>query len=294
MNLPSRHNRDELNSTAEREFEVVEWSHGKSVIRNDSVVVEEPMEIRVLFGPASQRTMRNVSITMRTPGHDEELAIGFLVTEGLLTDREQIEQVETRGVDETGRETGNIVRVSLRPEVKFDPTRLQRHFFSTSSCGVCGKASLEALAVQGLKALENDSYCLPSRSIGMIPAALRRRQATFAKTGGLHGTGLIDSNGQVVCTREDVGRHNAVDKLVGRYFLDRKTPLSKYAMIVSGRVSFEIMQKALVASIPVIIAVGAPSSLAIETAQSYNMTLIGFASDTRFNIYSSPHRITKS
>jgi FdhD protein len=290
MNLPVPKNRDERENEAERQFEVVEISRGKSITRSDSVVVEEPMEIRVVFGPAERRVMRNVSITMRTPGHDEELAIGFLVTEGLLTDREQVDQVETRGVDGTGQATGNIVRVSLRPEFEFDPARLQRHFFSTSSCGVCGKASLEALAVQGLNPVENDNYFLNSELICGIPAALRDRQATFANTGGLHGTGLIDSNGQLVCTREDVGRHNAVDKLVGRYFLDRKTPLSQYAMIVSGRVSFEIMQKALVASVPMIIAVGAPSSLAIETARTYNMTLIGFASETRFNIYSSPHR----
>lgn len=293
MNLPNPDQPEQLNSAAERQFDVVEWSGGKLVKRDDTVVVEEPMEIRVVFGPADGRTMRNIAITMRTPGHDEELAVGFLVTEGLLTDRQQIEQVETRGVDKQGRATGNIVRVSLRPDVVFDAGRLQRHFFSTSSCGVCGKASLEALAVQGLECIENDGFKLPWKSIGAIPEALRQRQATFAKTGGLHGSGLVDRNSQLVCTREDVGRHNAVDKLIGRYFLDHKTPLSEYAMIVSGRVSFEIMQKALVAKVPMIIAVGAPSSLAIETAQTYNMTLIGFASGTRFNIYSSPHRITE-
>ena len=278
----------------ERDYEVALFADGKLQSRQDQVVVEEPVEIRIVFGPTAKRTMRNVSITMRTPGHDQELAAGFLLTESILTSPDQIEGFQIRGVDSTGQVTGNIVRVDVKPDVELELGRLQRHFFTTSSCGVCGKASLDALEVQGLKPITEDGFQIQTRAISMVPEALRAQQATFQRTGGLHGAGLVDRNGQLVASREDVGRHNAVDKLIGRYFLDGRTPLAEYAMVVSGRVSFEIMQKALVGGVPMIIAVGAPSSLAIDMARQYNMTLIGFASESRFNVYAGASRVVQS
>jgi FdhD protein len=258
------------------------------------VAVEEPMEIRVVFGPTDRRQLRGVSITMRTPGCDDELAVGFLFGEGLLHSPDEIESIETRGVDDQGLPTGNIVRVHLHPRVHFDPARLQRHFYSTSSCGVCGKSSLESLAVGGLRPLASESFHVSAEVIRRLPAALRDRQPTFAQTGGLHGCGLFDRDGVAIAVREDVGRHNAVDKLIGRAFLERQIPLSERILVVSGRVSFEILQKALVAGVPIVVAVGAPSSLAIDTARHYNATLVGFASADRLNIYAGAGRIIAS
>lgn len=259
---------------------------------DDCVAVEEPLEIRVIFGSSSQRTMRSLSIVMRTPGHDRELAAGFLFTESIISSPDQIDSIQFRGVTESGEETGNIVRVDLRPEVKLDWSKLQRNFFTTSSCGVCGKASLEALSVQGLSPLTNETNSISPDVIRRLPAQLRGNQPTFAKTGGLHAAGLFDTSGQLLSVHEDVGRHNAVDKLIGQMFLAAATPLDRHILVLSGRASFEIMQKALVAQIQVVVAVGAPSSLAIELAEPYNMTLIGFASADRFNIYSAASRVS--
>lgn len=277
----------------ERSFEIVEHSRHNCVSRQDAVVVEEPIEIRVVFGPREKRTMRSVSITMRTPGNDRELAAGFLLTEDILSSPDQIEGFQVRGVDSDGLETGNIIRVEVKPDVEIELGRLQRHFFTTSSCGVCGKASLEALEVQGLRPLHDDGLQINPESVRRLPGLLRDRQETFNRTGGLHAAGLANGAGELIDSREDVGRHNAVDKLVGRYFLDGKTPLMKYVMIVSGRVSFEIMQKALVAGVPMIVAVGAPSSLAVDMALQYNMTLVGFTSEERFNVYAGSGRISQ-
>ncbi len=270
---------------------MIEFAGADCQSRADQVVVEEPMEIRVVFGPANKRSMRSVSITMRTPGNDEELAAGFLFTESILESPDQIAGIQVRGVDPDGQETGNIVRVDIRPDVEIELGKLQRHFFTTSSCGVCGKASLEALNVQGLKPFQGDQFQIAAAAVRLLPELLRNQQATFDRTGGLHAAGLINAAGKIVLSREDVGRHNAVDKLVGRCFLDGKTPLTEYGMIVSGRVSFEITQKALVAGLPLIVAVGAPSSLAIEMAQHYRMTLVGFASAQRFNVYAGADRM---
>ena len=272
-------------------FNVLEVVDGQATSRDDAVVVEEPVEIRLIFGPVDGRQMRSVSITMRTPGHDEELAAGFLYGENIVHQAGDISGFRIRGLDPSGQQTGNIVAVELDPAAAVDIGRLQRHFFTTSSCGVCGKASLDALEVIGLQPLESGTIRLDARQVGRLPDRLREHQATFARTGGLHAAGLVDRNGDLVAVREDVGRHNAVDKLVGRYFLDGKTPLGEYAMIVSGRLSFEILQKALVAGISLIVAVGAPSSLAVDLAQRYNQTIIGFASQSRFNVYSGAQRI---
>lgn len=252
------------------------------------------MEIRVAFGPDEDRSARSLSVTMRTPGHDFELAVGFLFTEGILSRPEQVRNVEFCGPPAPGRATSNIVKVELSDDVNLDLGKLQRHFFTTSSCGICGKASLDALHVHGLQATDPSRPRLSGTIVHRLPETLRAEQPVFDRTGGLHAAALVDADGNLLTLREDVGRHNAVDKLIGRRFLDGETSLAAYAMVVSGRASFEILQKALVAAVPMIVAIGAPSSLAVQLADKFGMTLIGFASDSRFNIYTGRERITEA
>lgn len=240
----------------------------------DLLAVEEPLEIHV--------GEKAISLTMRTPGHDRELACGFLFTEGILQDFRQIRDIHT---------SKNRIAVSLNPDVEVDFERLERHFYTTSSCGVCGKASIEALRITGCPQLPRDSPRVSAAVIHGLPASLRSAQAVFERTGALHAAALFDARGKLILLREDVGRHNAVDKLVGAQMLDGRTPLSANLLLVSGRTSFELAQKALMAGIPILAAVGAPSSLAVETAQRFNMTLLGFVRDGRFNIYSGAQRI---
>lgn len=277
-----------------REFSVARSDAKGRRDDDDRLAVEEPMEIRVVAGTGVERKARSLSVTMRTPGHDFELAAGFLLTEGILQDAEQIEAIEFCGPAAPGRSTSNIVRVKLIESVQLDIARLQRHFFTTSSCGICGKASLDALDVQGLQPLPDDDWSIPSSVVHRLPAALRAEQPLFDSTGGLHAAALADVRGEVMTVREDVGRHNAVDKVIGRRMLDGEVSLSTYCMVVSGRASFEILQKALVARLPMIVAVGAPSSLAVDMAERFGMTLVGFASQERFNIYTGSHRIIEA
>jgi FdhD protein len=260
------------------------------VEKTDVLAVEEPMEIRVAYGPSAARKARSLSITMRTPGADFELAAGFLFTEGILRDRAQIRGIEFCGPAPPGRSTSNIVKVELSEDVELDLGSLERNFYTTSSCGICGKASLDAVQVKGLRRL-SPGPTFRRDGIHELPAKLRAAQPVFDRTGGLHAAGLATPDGEMREIREDVGRHNAVDKLIGRRFLDGATPLANDAMVVSGRASFEILQKALVAGIPMIVAVGAPSSLAVEMAARFGMTLVGFASDERLNIYGGAERL---
>ena len=283
-----------VDAAGEQELRVTKVTADGSSVVEDCVTIEEPMEIRVVCGPQDNRTMRSLSVTMRTPGQDQQLAAGFLFTESILNSPAEIDSFQFRGVSETGEETGNIVRVELKPTVQLDLARLQRHFFTTSSCGVCGKASLEALSLQGVRPLPADDLQISSATIRGLPELLRNDQPTFARTGGIHAAGLFDDRGRVVASCEDVGRHNAVDKLIGEMFLAEKIPLSNHILVISGRASFEIMQKALVAGAPVVVAVGAPSSLAVNLAEQYHMTLIGFASAERFNIYAGAARVAIS
>jgi FdhD protein len=240
----------------------------------DLLAVEEPLEIRLCD--------KTVSITMRTPGHDAELAAGFLLSEGILSRRDQIRAIDPRG---------NAVTIRLTAGVEVDFERLERHFYTTSSCGVCGKASIDALRIQGCPILPNDSVTIASEVIHGLPEALRGDQRVFDRTGGLHAAALFDTTGALLLSREDVGRHNAVDKAIGAEFLQGRVPLKDKLLLVSGRASFELTQKALMAGIPILAAVGAPSSLAVETARRFNMTLLGFVRDGRFNIYSGASRI---
>ncbi|ANM32389.1 formate dehydrogenase [Acidobacteria bacterium Mor1] len=257
----------------------------------DLLAVEEPMEIRLGFGAEGSRQARSLSITMRTPGNDFELAAGFLFTEQIVTDPAHVGEVAFCGPPAPGRETSNIVRVELGPEVEVDLGRLQRHFYTTSSCGICGKASLDAVAAQGLRELDRERPRLSGEVIHRLPDLLRGSQPVFERTGGLHAAAVARPDGTLVHVREDVGRHNAVDKLLGRFFLDGQTDLGDSILVVSGRASFELVQKALAAGLPAMVAVGAPSSLAVDLAERYGMTLIGFASADRFNVYTGHGRM---
>jgi FdhD protein len=235
---------------------------------HDRVAVEEPLEIRIGGRP--------VAVTMRTPGHDEELALGFCLSEGL-------QAVRARVPDDLAANTIDVEAPS------FDPARLQRSFYTTSSCGVCGKGALEAIAVEAPEV--RSDLRIPLDVVAALPDRLRGAQAAFEVTGGLHATGLFDATGDLLVAREDVGRHNAMDKVIGRAFLDGGLPLSDRVLCVSGRLSFELVQKAAVAGCPVVVAVGAPSSLAVDLARDRRITLCGFVRDGRANVYTEAWRI---
>jgi FdhD protein len=226
---------------------------------------------------------------MRTPGNDFELAVGWLASEGVVRSRDDVDQVRycVGGPEE---QQFNVVTVALRPSARFDPARVERSFYTTSSCGVCGKASLEALEMQE-SPVPSEGPFLDAPILAGLPDALRSRQRVFERTGGLHAAGLFDAAGTLELLREDVGRHNAVDKLAGALVLDGRYPVAERVLAVSGRASFEIMQKALMAGIPLVAAVGAPSSLAVSVAEEFGMTLAGFVRDGGFNVYAGPSRI---
>jgi len=258
---------------------------------SDVVATEEPLEIRLGYSrPDGSRAEETISITMRTPGNDEELAVGFLFTEGIIHAQTEVQSVVPRG-QPAPNGLVNVVRVELAPGVVVDFKRLQRHFYTSSSCGVCGKASIEAVAVQGRFELHGVGIHINRDLLGELPAALKAQQAVFEQTGGLHASGLFDAAGTIAAVREDVGRHNALDKLVGNALLNGRVPLTAFGIVVSGRASFELMQKAMVAGCPLVAAVGAPSSLAVDLAREFGMTLVGFLKPKRFNIYNRPDRI---
>jgi FdhD protein len=265
-------------------------AHGAPAIM-DVVAAEEPLGIRLGYSrPDGSRAEEDVSITMRTPGHDADLAVGFLFTEGIIHSHAEIVGVAPRGAPDANGLV-NSVRVDLAPGVKVDFKRLERHFYTSSSCGVCGKASLDSVAVQGRFELHDAPFRITADALGRLPAALASVQAVFEQTGGLHASGLFDSTAKVVAVREDVGRHNALDKLIGDALLHDRVPLTDFGIVVSGRASFELMQKAKMAGCALVAAVGAPSSLAVELAVQFGITLVGFLKARRFNVYSRPDRI---
>jgi FdhD protein len=251
----------------------------------DMVASEEPMEIRVVTPDATH----SVAVTMRTPGHDFELALGFMLAEGLISGRQDVLDV-SYCPDPDEIQQFNIVNVTLAPTAAFDPTMLQRNFYATSSCGVCGKASLEALRTFGAATVGISPKITPA-IIQQLPERLRATQAVFQRTGGLHASGLFTPDGELITMREDVGRHNALDKVVGHHVMEGDLPLSQHIIVVSGRASWELMQKALAAGIAAVVAVGAPSSLAVDLAQEFGQTLVGFTKPDRFNVYAGAHRI---
>jgi FdhD protein len=262
-------------------------SDGRKTIQPDSLAVEEPLEIRLAF-PGNKH--KAISITMRTPGDDLELAAGFLFTEGIINSSEQISQIRHCGLPDKDKNIQNTVVVELKENIDVDLKRLERNFYTTSSCGVCGKSSIEALHT-GVCRVEANGLKVSAELIHKLPEILRASQNIFEQTGGLHASALFDAKGELEIVREDVGRHNALDKVIGAKFLAGETPLDDKILLVSGRASFELVQKALMAGIPVLAAVGAPSSLAVELAAEFGMTLVGFVRDERFNIYTGGERI---
>jgi FdhD protein len=258
----------------------------------DSLAIEEPLEIRLEYGSRNQRIAQSISITMRTPGYDFDLAAGFLFTEGIIRDGKDIEGIHYCGPEPRENAFTNTVRVDLAPTVSIDMGRLKRHFYTSSSCGVCGKSSIEALRTQSRFANADSDFKMGAELIHQLPERLRKSQGIFDSTGGLHASALFSSSGELLLLREDVGRHNALDKLIGHALLKNMLPLNHFLLLVSGRASFELIQKASMAGIGIFAAVGAPSSLAVELAKDTNMTLLGFVRNDRFNIYANESRIS--
>lgn len=264
----------------------------RSSRRRDRLAVEEPMEIRLnLPGPTGERRDHSLSVTMRTPGDDFQLAAGFLFTEGVVEASDDIEEITYCLGTEKAEQAYNVVSVRLRAGIHFDPELLQRNFYTTSSCGVCGKTSLEAIETQRCPILPQGHPVMAMATVHTLNEQLHGDQSVFQATGGLHAAGLFSAEGELISLREDVGRHNAVDKVIGEKLLADELPLNDYLLMVSGRASFEIMQKALVAGIAMVAAVGAPSSLAVDLAREFGMTLLGFVRDGRYNVYAGGSRV---
>jgi FdhD protein len=256
-------------------------------VRPDTLATEEPMEIRLFMG----YTKQTVAVTMRTPGADFELAAGFLYGEGIVKGPEDIAKISycvDRDLD--AAQQYNIVNVELRGGHEYDLRPLERHFYTTSACGVCGKASLEQLELRGCPVIAPGPE-VSAETIYSLPEKLREAQGLFDATGGLHAAALFDPEGNLLALREDVGRHNATDKLVGWALLEGRLPLSDHLVMVSGRSSFEILQKCLTAGVPVVCAISAPSSLAVDVAREFGMTLVGFLRGNRFNVYAGQERV---
>ena len=257
----------------------------------DAIAIEEPLELRLAFGEHDMRHEASVSITMRTPGADSELAVGFLFGEGMIQAAGDVISAGPCGPPVAGKSIHNVVRVELAADVAVDPEWLLRHFYTTSSCGVCGKASLDALRQQPRLTSQDTGFSISAAALQQLPAMLARRQSTFAQTGGLHCAGVFDGHGVLSDSFEDIGRHNALDKLVGSAVLSGTVPWSSHGVMLSGRSSFELLQKAMMVGAPLVAAIGAPSSLAIELAEEFGITLVGFLREDGFNVYCHPQRV---
>lgn len=252
---------------------------------SDELATEEPLELRLVAG----NEHRTIAVTLRTPGNDFELAAGFLFGEGVIQRRSEIKRI-AYCVEEGQEQRYNIVSVELRSQALPKLPTLERHFFTTSACGLCGKASIESLSARGLSPVSGDST-VSAKVLRGLPEKLRKAQQLFDLTGGLHAAALFDLEGNLIALREDIGRHNAMDKLVGWALLEGKLPLAQCIVVVSGRASFELVQKALAAGIPIFASVSAPSNLAVDLAASFGMTLAGFLRGEHFNVYAHPERI---
>lgn len=265
-------------SAASRATKIVRWKAGRTTRHKDQVAREEPLEIRVQG--------RSVAVTMRTPGHDRELAAGFLLTEGIIRDRRDVVEIlHCRAATAPD----NTLNVFLSSSVKVDFAQLTRHVFATSSCGLCGKASIASVH-QHFPPVKSRAKA-SAKILAKLPELMRAAQPTFDQTGGLHAAAIFDATGKLVVLREDVGRHNAVDKVLGFGLLERKLPFDSHILLVSGRASFEILQKALAGRVPVICSVSAPSSLAVEFARASRQTLVGFLRGENMNVYAGAGRI---
>lgn len=251
----------------------------------DLLAAEEPMELRLLMGPPDDRTQKNLSVTMRTPGNDAELALGFLFTEGIIQSAEDVIDVRHLPGDE------NVIVATLHESVIPDIQQMERHFYTTSSCGVCGKSSIDAVKVVQNRSFPSNHFTVAAEMLYGLPDQLAQVQEVFENTGGLHASALFDLSGNNLIVREDVGRHNALDKVIGAMLNKNEVPLHEHVLLLSGRASFELIQKAAMAGIRLVAAVGAPSSLAVQLARDQEITLIGFLRAERFNIYSGEQRI---
>ncbi|MBK8551960.1 MAG: formate dehydrogenase accessory sulfurtransferase FdhD [Ignavibacteria bacterium] len=258
--------------------------HGLVEEFNDEVAVEEPLEIQLLYSNNNERVNKNISVTMRTPGNDKDLAAGFLFTEGILQSRQQVSSVDHSG--------DNQILITLNDNEIPSLQNADRNFYTTSSCGVCGKSSIDAIKTISVYKDTTDQISLNADLFYRLPDTLRKNQEVFESTGGLHASALFDTDGNLIMLCEDVGRHNALDKIIGAAFLNDRLPLAENILLLSGRASFELIQKAAMAGIKIVAAIGAPSSLAVQLAKESGITLIGFLKNNRFNIYSGEQRIT--
>jgi len=281
-------------SQASAERTTVQRVAGTALARDtDLLAIEAPLEISLEHGPSGQRQTQTLAVTMRTPGHDAELVAGFLLSEGIIGGPADIQTLAHHADPRRPKERGNVLRAALAPSVVLELGRLERHFYTTSSCGVCGKTSIDAVKATSCPAPPPaDSPRVAASLIHQLPQRQRAAQAVFEQTGGLHATALFSAEGELLLLREDVGRHNAFDKVVGAALLAGQLPLGQHIALLSGRASFELVQKAALAGVAILAAIGAPSSLAVEAAEEFGLTLLGFVRNERFNIYTHAQRIT--
>lgn len=268
---------------------IVRVSDHQQTARPDLLAVEEPLEIRLGYGLMAERQQRTLAVTMRTPGHDVELALGYLLAEGII--RQPTDVLSCRHCVQDEHNEGNVIRVELSPTVALDWAMLDRFSYASASCGLCGKTSIDALRQQGAAPLTS-GMTISAAVIYDLSNRIRPYQPAFTHTGGIHASALFTADGTIRRVREDIGRHNALDKVVGATFWEEGIPLSPYGLFLSGRIGFELVQKAWMAGIPVVVAVGAPSSLAVDLAREANITLVGFVRNEQFNIYTSPERVS--
>lgn len=277
-----------MQKTRVRHTNVFKYRDGKIDQKPDLLAMEEPLEIRLVAEQLVKKE-ESLAVTMRTPGNDFELALGFLFTEGIIKSHNDVSSIQYCQQVKSAEEEGNVVKVYINSDVPLDLKKLERNFYMTSSCGVCGKSSIEALEIN-CKSISTD-FIVKKELLITAPDKMRDQQRVFEHTGGLHAAALFDSTGELIFLREDIGRHNALDKVIGAALNDQLIPLSKYFVMVSGRVGFELVQKCVMAGVPLLGAVGAPSSLAVETANAYKMTLAGFVRNGNLNVYSNENRI---
>ena len=279
------------NSSIQR-LDIIKVKNSSSFQFQDDISVEEPLEIRVLFGNADDRVSKNLSVTMRTPGNDPELAVGFLYTEGVLSSSDQVKSIQNPQ-SECSKNTENIIIVELNEGFHPQLMNVDRNFYTTSSCGVCGKGSIESIrTVNPFLKIQKEDSAIELDLLYGLSDKLKTFQLNFSSTGGIHASGLFDFEGNLLVLREDVGRHNALDKVIGNAFMNNQLPLQNRILLLSGRASFELVQKAAMAGIPIIAAIGAPSSLAISLAKEFDITLLGFLGSDRFNIYHQAETLT--
>ncbi len=279
-----------MNKPAVAATRLIRYENGEQTYKEDLLAVEEPLEIRLGFGSKENREQQKIAVTMRTPGNDFELALGFLFTEGIIKNKEAISSIQYCTELQTKENNFNVVRVELNDYIDFDLSKLQRNFYTTSSCGVCGKASIDAV-YQQCDNTTKPQFTLATSLLLSLPDALKNLQQVFAYTGGLHACALFNKTGELLISREDVGRHNALDKLIGACLGSNQNVFTESILLLSGRASFELIQKAAMAGIPVVASVGAPSSLALDLAKENDITLLGFLREQRFNVYCGEQRI---